>query len=117
MIDHVITNAYVIYAANNADSLEKMQTRVKFCLQLANDLASPAILLCKGPGRSPAQTMSRLTGKHFPQWTGVKKHCVVCAYKKTNLSGMKKYKDKKSQHGVLSAKFIYVLELVSRCII
>ena len=69
MIDHVITNAYVIYAANNANPLEKIQTRVKFHLQLANDLASPAILLRKVPGHSPAQTMSHLTGKNFPYWT------------------------------------------------
>ena len=69
MIDHVITNAYVIYAANNANSLEKIQTRVKFHLQLVNDLASPAILLRKVPGHSPAQTMSHLTGKNFPYWT------------------------------------------------
>ena len=55
MMDHVITNACVVYAANNANSLEKIQTRVKFRLQLTNDLASPAIHLRKVPGRSPAQ--------------------------------------------------------------
>ena len=43
MIDHVITNVCVVYAANNANSLEKIQTRVKFRLQLR-----------KVPGRSPA---------------------------------------------------------------
>ena len=37
MVDHVITNAYVIYSANNAHSLERIHTRVKFHLQLAND--------------------------------------------------------------------------------
>ena len=95
MVDHVITNAYVIYSANNAHSLERIHTRVKFRLQLANDLATPALHLRKGPGRSPAQSLSRLTGKHFPYWSGVKKRCAVCAYKKTHSSGMKKYKDKK----------------------
>ena len=95
MIDHVITNAYVIYAANNSTSLNKIQTRVQFRLQLANDLATPAVSLRKVPGRSPTQTVSRLTGKHFPYWSGVKKRCAVCAYKKTHASGMKKYKDKK----------------------
>ena len=66
MMDHVITNAYVIYAANNSTSLERIQTRVKFHLQLANHLAIPALILCKGPGRSPTQILSRLTVKHYP---------------------------------------------------
>lgn len=35
MIDHMITNAYVIYVANNSNSLERIQTRVKFHLQIA----------------------------------------------------------------------------------
>ena len=94
MLDHVITNAYIIYSANNSNSLERIQTRVKFHLQLANDLATPALLLCKCPGHSPALTMSHFTGKHFPYWTGVKNHCAVCIYEKTHSSGMKKYKDK-----------------------
>lgn len=82
MIDHlIITNAYVIYAANNSTSLEKIQTRVQFCLQLANDLATPALHLRKGPGRTSTQTVSRLTGKYFPYWSGIKKRCAVCAYK------------------------------------
>lgn len=75
MIDHVITNTYVIYAANNSNSLERIQTHVKFRLQLANDLATPALILCKGSGRSRTQILSRLTGKDYPYWSGVKKHC------------------------------------------
>ena len=94
-IDHVITNTYVIYAANNSTFLEKVQTRVQFRLKLVNDLATPALYRRKGPGHTPTQTVSRLTGKHFPYWSGVKKRCAVCAYKKTHSTGTKNYKDNK----------------------
>ena len=78
--DYVITNAYVILA-NNSNSLERIQTCVKFYQQIANDLATPALLLFRGSGHSPEQMMSPLKGKHFPYWTGCKKCCAVCAYK------------------------------------
>ena len=83
MLDHVITNAYVIYSANTATSyFEKRKTRLQFRLDLAQSLTTPAIAMRRGPGRNPSEALPHLTGKHFLYRSGVRKHCVVCAYKK-----------------------------------
>ena len=66
MHDHAITNAYVVYSANNAASLQRAKSQKQFCLQLANALTAPAIALKRGTGHSPTSTLSCLTGKHFP---------------------------------------------------
>ena len=64
--DIVITNAFVLYAANNATSLENVMTRVQFRLELAKALTEPMMAIRKGPGRTPSQVLGRLSGKHFP---------------------------------------------------
>ena len=94
MHDHAITNAYVVYSANNATSLDKIKTRLQFRLEIAKALTEPAMVIRRGPGRNPSVTLSRLTGKHFIYRTQVRKHCCVCGYKKVSSRG-KKVKDKK----------------------
>ena len=92
--DTVITNAFVIYAANNATSFDRIKTRVQFRLEIAKALSEPLLITRKGPGRNPSQILSRLTGKHFPYRSPQRKHCGVCAYKKVHSKGTK-VKDKK----------------------
>ncbi len=92
--DHAIVNAYVLYAINNSSSLDKTMTRKKFRLELARVLSAPAIALRRGPGRKPSQSLSRLSGKHFPYRSAERKRCAVCAYKRVN-PREKRYKDKK----------------------
>lgn len=101
--DHAITNAYVIYSANNASSLEKIKTRLQFRLDLAQSLTAPAVARRRGPGRNPNQARPRLTGKHFLPSL---KRCVVCAYKK--VSGRSKIR--RLPLGVQNVKFTCVLD-------
>ena len=92
MHDQAITNAFVIYKANYTDS--RVTPRQKgFRQELAYALTSP-MLSRRRFGRPPSQELSRLTGKHFPYRTDVRRRCVVCAYKKsapnsTNYRGTK----------------------------
>ena len=64
MIDHCITNAYVIMA-NNASSVSQNMTRLQFRLSLVEQLTAPILASKQGPGRNPCQFLSRLVGKHF----------------------------------------------------
>ena len=92
--DMAITNAFVVYKMNNATSLQKTQTNRQFCLTLAEKLMAGVVASRRGPGRPPAEVVSRLTGKHFPYRNGVKQRCCVYAYKRRSPRS-KKYKDKK----------------------
>ncbi len=87
-------NAYVLYAINNGSSLDKTMTRKKFHWELARVLSAPAIALRRGPGRKPSESLSCLSGKHFPYRSAERKRCAVCADKKVT-PRLKRYKDKK----------------------
>ena len=92
--DMAITNAFVIYKMNNATSLQKVQTNRQFRLTLAEKLVAGMVASRRGPGCPPTQSISRLTGKHFPYRHRTRQRYCVCAYKKKSPRG-KKYKDKK----------------------
>ena len=85
--DMAITNAFVIYKTNNATSLQKLQTNRQFRLTLAEKLVAGIVASRRGPGRPPAEALSRLTGKHFPYRNRIKQRCCVCAYKKKSPRG------------------------------
>ena len=77
MIDHAITNSYVIYTCFNASSLTRTLNRKQYRIELAKALTTSAMLMKKGPGRS-STTLSRLTGKHFPFRSGTRGEWVWC---------------------------------------
>ncbi len=93
MHDQVITNAFVLYK-ENSPSTEKLKPQKHFRMQLAYALTSAAYELRRHPGRPYSAPLSRLSGKHFVYRNTVRKHCVVCAYKRPS-SRSKKYNDKK----------------------
>ena len=73
-----ITNAFVIYKMNNATSLQKVQTNRQFRLTLAEKSVAGMVASRRGPGRPPTQSISRLTGKHFPYRHRTRQRCCVC---------------------------------------
>ena len=84
MQDQAITNAFVIYKENNQNAMGMRQK--EFRMELAYSLTAPALAM-RHLGRPPGQGLSRLSGKHFPYRTDVRRRCVVCAYKKSSPRG------------------------------
>lgn len=76
--DMAITNAYVVYLANNPNLLNFRQKQ--FRMELAYSLTAQTLAL-RHIGRPPGKELSRLSGKHFPYRSDIRRRCVVCAYK------------------------------------
>ena len=90
--DIAILNAFVIYCANHATSI---QSNKNFWIELARMLCSSLINSSarRRPSRPTTNDLSRLIGKHFLYHTRTRSRCVVCGYKKSP-SGKVNYKDK-----------------------
>lgn len=104
--DHAIVNATVIYRANMSTSLSKPLTNLEYRLSLVHALTQPLLASRLGPGRTPSSKESRLTGKHFPYHSEVRRRCVVCAYKKQP-HGKAHSKERRLRPGVPSVSSIY----------
>ena len=57
-----------------------MQTNRQFRLTLAEKMVAGIVASRRGPGRPPAEALSRLTGKHFPYRNGIKQRCCAIAF-------------------------------------
>ena len=84
MHDQAITNAFVIYKENNPNATNMQQKQ--FRMELVYALMAP-VRAMRQLGCPPGQEISRLSGKHFPYRTDVRRRCVVCAYKKLTPRG------------------------------
>ena len=82
LLDMAILNAYIIFYHNTRSSMDQLQFR----LHLAEKLAIPLIESRAqiAVPRTPANQLTRLRGKHFPQKQATRGRCRVCGNLKTS---------------------------------
>ena len=96
LVDHALTNSYILFK-QVVNPNRRVWTQRKYRMEIAYTFTASLIASRIGQGRSPAASLFRLKGKHFPYYHKERKRCVVCAYKRQTTNS-KKRKDTKTKN-------------------